>query len=529
MSETDARLSFERHATSKIRDVNDLFNIRTMGFRGEALASIAAIAQVSLISKRPADETGTHIQIEGSRFISQEPVACNTGSIFSIKNLFYNVPARRKFLKTNSTELKHIITEFQRIALANANISFSLHHNNTEIYNLQPSSFKQRIIALFGKSAAQYLVNISLDTGMVKITGFIGKPEYARKSAGEQFFFVNNRFVRHSLLHKAVLNAYNNLIPAGSYPSYFIYFDVDPKTIDINIHPTKTEIKFQDEQAIFQFLQVAVRESLGKSNFMPAIDFNTENKIEIPLLRNNTIIKPPVIDINPAFNPFDKDKSRTYSQNRPELDGWQQLYPSKESTAEQITVPLPATGGNRLFQFKHKYILMPVKSGLMIIDQHRAHQRILFERYKQLLKNNTSIVQQNLFPHHLDLEPSDHALILELKEDLSKLGFDIADFGNHSVIINGIPAEIKNPDAESMIYTILDEYRQTEEDIGIPASEKSARSMAAASAIPYGTALSTEEMQEIVDALFSCEAPGYSPAGKPVLSILSNDEIEKRF
>lgn len=542
MSETDARLCFERHATSKIKDINDLFCIRTMGFRGEALASIAAIAQVSLKTKRQEDEVGTHIQINGSDFICQEPVVCANGTTFAVKNLFFNVPARRKFLKSNATELRHVINEFQRLAIANPQVEMSLYHNNTEVYNLPAANLKQRIINIFGKSMNQVLVSLSNDTSILSIKGYVGKPEYAKKSTSEQFFFVNNRYMRHPYFHKAVMNAYENIIPPDSMPSYFIFFDVDPGKIDVNIHPTKTEIKFTDERAIFQILMAITKEVLGKSNFMPAIDFNTDNKIDIPPVGPNTTIRIPRIDVNANYNPFEKELSEIHGSSRTEKDNlahWNKLFAGMEMPiASSITETekennlFPGknndSAGN-FFQLKNKYVLTPVKSGLMIIDQHRAHERILFERFMQCVQSKSIIAQQNLFPQTVELSADDYLLVIDLAQDLLCLGFDVRDFGNNTVVVHSFPADAKTQDAATMLHNLLEEYKSSSRNIREGIKERIASSLASASAIPYGTALSREEMRELVDGLFACSSPGYTHRGKIVLSIFSIDELEKRF
>lgn len=542
MSETDARLSFERHATSKIRDANDLFNIRTMGFRGEALASIASIAQVNLKTKRKEDELGTEIDINACQVEKQEVCACADGTNFSIKNIFFNVPARRKFLKSDATEFNHIITEFQRIALANCNIEFILHHNNNEIYNLPRASQKQRIVTLYGKHLNQNLVNIELDTTLIKIRGFVGKPEAAKKTSGEQYFFVNNRYMKHAYFHKAIVSAYDQLIQSDAIPSYFIYFDVDPKTIDINIHPTKTEIKFENERALWQIINVSVKKTLGKSNFMPSIDFNTEGLIEIPILNKNTTdIKIPQINLNPEFNPFKNETNsfvKTSNKDQHNVRNWEKLYPSTAFSEDQQE-PVNTLGIQKeliytekqksVYQFKNKYILTPVRSGLMIIDQQRAHERILYERFIKTIHSHTGITQQNLFPQKIELNTADYLLILQIKDDLAILGFDIADFGSNSIVINGIPSDSKNQNPLNMLESLLEEFKTSEKDIKSDQKEKIARSMAKASSIKAGTALKTEEMQELFDLLFACEMPNYSPSGKVIVSILSLEELEKRF
>ena len=543
MSDTDARMCFERHATSKIREANDLFAIHTLGFRGEAMASIAAVAQVILRTRRPDDEIGTQVTLAGSLVESQEPVTCDAGSNFMVKNLYFNTPARRKFLKTNNAELKHIIHEFQRVALANPQVEFSLVHNDAEIYLLPAANLKQRIVHLFGKSINQNLTTLDTTTSLVKISGFIGKPECAKKTSGEQFFFINNRFMKHPYFHRAVMNAYEKLLPADYFPSYFIFLEADPGSIDINIHPTKTEIKFEEEPAIFQIVVAATREALGKFNLIPSIDFNTEQAIEIPPLRHNESFRVPQIPYNTDYNPFDIEKRgfENYA-SRSENDAlrnWEKLYPDSDTvriekpvpdteTQQQINLTGCDTGG-RFFQLKNKYILTGVKSGLMIIDQHHAHERILYEKYLQTLAHNQTVAQQTLFPETLELEPSDYLMTLELIGDLHALGFDIRDFGSNTVVLNGCPADLLNPDPKGLLESILDEFKNKRTDIKIKARERLILSLAAASAVNYGRPLSDAEMQELVDRLFACENPNYAPSGYPIISIISLEEIEKKF
>jgi DNA mismatch repair protein MutL len=543
MSDTDARMCFERHATSKIKEAGDLFAIHTLGFRGEAMASIAAVSQVVLRTRRKEDEIGTQVTIAASVVESQEPITCDTGTNFLVKNLYFNTPARRKFLKTNNAELKHIIHEFQRVALANPQVEFSLVHNESEIYNLPATNPKQRIVHLFGKSVNTNLTNIDTTTSIVKIGGFIGKPELAKKTSGEQFFFINNRFMKHPYFHRAVMNAYEKLLPADYLPSYFIFLETDPASIDINIHPTKTEIKFEEEPAIFQIIVAAVREALGKFNLMPSIDFDTEKAIEIPPLRPDRSFGVPQISYNSGYNPFEMERKgfENYAaKNEGDmLRNWEKLYTGQNEMPDEKPVSAPDSqqqfsirgehSGSRFLQLKNRYILTAVKSGLMVIDQHNAHERILYEKYLQSLAHNRGIAQQTLFPETIELEPSDYLMTLELIDDLQALGFDIRDFGSNTVVMNGCPADIHNPDPKGLLESILDEYKNKQTDIKVKARERLLHSLAAASAVNYGKALSDAEMQEIVDRLFACENPNYSPGGNPVISILSLEEIEKKF
>jgi DNA mismatch repair protein MutL len=546
MSETDARLSFERHATSKIREAADLFAIRTMGFRGEALASIAAIAEVELRTRRLEDEVGTLVRINGSVLEVQQPVACPAGSNFSIKNLFFNVPARRKFLKSSSLELKHIIAEFQRVALAYPGIAMSLNHNGADIYNLPAAGLKQRVVGLFGRSMSQQLIDCATQTSVVSISGFVGKPESARKSPGEQFFFVNNRYMKSPYLHKAVMNAFERLLPPDSIPPYFIYFDIDPRSIDVNIHPTKTEIKFEDERTLWQILHAAVRESLGKFAAVPSIDFDTEMVIDIPFFPKSAPVSPPEIEVNPNYNPFIDEDRRVSARPEPTghrhtpVKGWEQLYNDNRGGDFEPPVAMqtlrskgfesePNENDSRFFQLKGNYILTAVKSGLMVIDQKRAHERILYEQYLECLTQGQSVAQKELFPQAVELGAGDHTLILESRDALSLLGLEITNLGQSTIAINSLPANLKVTDPIKLVEELL---LALKEDTALPlenAPQRMALSMAKAAAIGYGRTLTSMEMQDLVDKLFACQHPNVSPEGKMVLTIISIDELEKRF
>lgn len=543
MSETDARMSFERHATSKIREAVDLFAIRTLGFRGEALASVASVAQVILRSRKPENDLGTELIIAGSTVESQEPVNCATGTSITVKNLFFNVPARRKFLKTNHAELKHILYEFQRIALANPDVEFILEHNDSELYSLPRTNIKQRIVHLFGKSINQNLTSIDTETSIVQISGFIGKPEFAKRTPGEQFFFINNRFMKHPYFHKAVLTAYEKILPPETIPAYFIYLDADPDTIDINIHPTKTEIKFENELAIFQILVAATREALGKFNLMPSIDFERESAVEFPVFGKDDPVTAPQISYNRNYNPFDeeyKTPGKTGHNGDENLKYWEKLYspegiPLKsraESTelAGQGSLPIESSKPSDTFiQLKGRYILTPVKSGIMMIDQRRAHERILYERYIRTFAMNYPVAQRSLFPETIELDQADYLMIREILDDLHTIGFDIRDFGSNSVVIAGYPADIHKEDPRDLLEVFLEKYRNSEGDIKVNVRERIAKSMAVAGAVNYGETLTQEVMQELVDNLFACEGPAFSPSGKPVVVILGVEEIEKKF
>lgn len=536
MTETDARLAFERHATSKITTANDLFAISTKGFRGEALASIAAVSMVELKTRRKDDEAGTMVKINGSKVEAQEICSCPAGSSFSVKSLFFNIPARRKFLKSDNTEIRHIINEFQKVALAHPEIKFSLYHNDTEIYNLPESSPPQRIVGIFGKSISQDLISLDTETSLVRISGFIGKPENARKTFGEQFFFVNKRFMKHPYFHKAVMEAYQNILQPDSIPSYFIFLEVDPSRIDINIHPTKTEVKFEDERAIWQIIMASAREALGRFNIAPSLDFENEALIDIPVIASRASApEPPVIEINPEYNPFSGEErpgreNLVEKYEREKWSDWQKLYPPqyKEQDQQQIE-GMPDDLNRRLFQVRNKYIAVPVKSGLMLIDQRRAHERILFEHFLSSLSANRAESQRTLFPEKSELSPSDHFVLEEIRDDLRLLGFDIQDLGNNVVSINSIPASVTDISPRELFESILSDYKAKQADPSQGLKEKLAASIAKSSAIPYGKSLTRNEMEELFDGLFACSSPNYSPAGKQVIQIITIEELEKRF
>jgi DNA mismatch repair protein MutL len=537
MTETDARLSFERHATSKITSAQDLFAITTKGFRGEALASIAAVAMVELRTRREDSETGILVLINGSKVVTQEPCSCPKGSSFSVKNLFFNIPARRKFLKSDNTEIRHIVNEFQKIVIAHPDIKFSLHHNDTEIYNLPGCNLRQRIIGVFGKQINQDLITLETETSLIKIRGFIGKPENARRTYGEQFFFVNNRFMKHPYFHKAVVEAYQNILPVEAIPSYFIFMEADPATIDINIHPTKTEIKFEDERSIWQILMASVREALGRFNIVPSLDFENEALIDIPVRSSsNRMPEHPQIEINTNYNPFEREErlpGRTDFIDRFEKENsenWEKLYSALEKENENPEQYEKIRESQRkFFQIKNKYIVCPVKSGLMLIDQKRAHERVLFERFKDCLSNNSAVSQIDMFPVTAELNPADYYILKEIEGELELLGFRIIHSGKNKITINGKPAGTESSDPLEMLEILLEDYKTTQETPSDGAKDKLASAMAGASAIPYGKVLTPGEMEDLFDTLFACQSPNYSPKGKPVISILTLDDIDKKF
>ena len=547
MSETDARLSFERHATSKISQADDLFALHTMGFRGEALASIAAVAHVSLQTRREEDEVGTSIRIAGSKVQSQEPVSCPVGSNFKIENLFFNVPARRKFLKSNATELSNILTAFERIVLVYPSIHFTLHHNGTEMMNLKAGSLRQRISDVFGRQYSQDLLPVEVHTAMCTITGFVSKPEGARKKSGHDYFFVNGRYMKHPYFHKAVLTAYDRLVPEGMQVPYFLYFEVTPSDIDVNIHPTKTEIKFENEQAIWQILTAAVRDALGKFCEVPAIDFDTQGSPDIPLYDPSRQVTPPQPHYNPDYNPF-KETSRSSMPSRSsQANAWETLYDGLEKTSAFTPVPeegemfAPASSSDSEsqtpsallsekspshYQYKGKYLMTAVKSGLMIIDQHRADIRILYDRYMEQMASHSANTQKLLFPEVIQLAPSDAVLLEKLLPELGNLGFDLSSLGGHSFAINGVPAGIDGLDPVVLL-------RQMVEDSGtLPTQVSSlhsqlALSLARHAAIPYGQLLSNAEIENVINQLFSCSNVNYTPDGKAILCILPQTDIEQ--
>ena len=545
MSETDARLAFERHATSKIRQAEDLFNLHTNGFRGEALASIAAVAQVVLKSRQEGEEVGTQLSISGSRFEGQEACSSSVGSVFSVNNLFYNVPARRKFLKSNSTELNNILTAFERIVLVNPQIAFTLHSNNTELFNLKAGNLRQRIIDVFGKRINQDLLPVNVETTMCKISGFVGKPESARKKGAHQFFFVNGRYMKHPYFNKAVMTAYDRLVPQGEQVPYFLYFDVNPNDIDVNIHPTKTEIKFENEQAIWQILMAAVKESIGMFNDVPSIDFDTEDKPDIPVYNPDVVssASAPKISLNPHYNPFKSSPSSGKpTAVKPVDEQWEQLYEglnnqdsvereadifeSESETEINTSQSILAEKSPAHYQYKGKYVMTAVKSGLMIIDQHRAHVRVLYERYLEQIQQQTSHSQKVLFPEVLQFPVSDEVILEKLLPEMSKMGFELDNLGGGSYAVNAIPTGL---DGINPLHLVQDMVFSAKEK-GVKALDEVHQSLALTlarnAAIPQGQVLSNEEMENLVNDLFACSNVNYTPDGKNVLCILKQQEIE---
>lgn len=535
MSETDARLSFERHATSKIRQAADLFSLHTMGFRGEALASIAAVAQVELKTRLATEEVGTHLSISGSRTISQEPCACPVGSNFHVDNLFFNVPARRKFLKSNATELNNIITAFERIALVYPEIEFTLHSNGTEIFNLKKGNLRQRIIDIFGKKLNQDLLPMGVDTTICKIHGFVGPPESAKKKGAHQYLFVNGRYMKHAYFHKAVQNAFERLVPTGEQVPYFIYFDVVPESIDVNIHPTKTEIKFEGEQAIWQILHAAVKEAIGIFNDVPSIDFDTQDKPEIPVFDSSRQINAPKVSYNPQYNPFKSNGG----ERRTAATDWQQLYQGLDQghplQQNELFAPVEDTAQENIidekspvhYQYKGQYIMTAVKSGLMIIDQHRAHVRILYEQYLSQREKQKGNAQKVLFPERIQLTAAEELCLNKALPEMEKIGLELTDLGAGNYVINAIPATLEGVNATTLVKDMIVSAMEQENNSTDQLFNSMALSMARNAAIPYGQILGNDEMEHLINNLFTCSNVNYTPDGKKILAIMKQEEMKR--
>ncbi len=553
MSETDARLAFERHATSKIRKADDLFSLHTMGFRGEALPSVVAVSQVELRTRRANDEVGTCLHISGSRVESQEPCSCPVGSSFTVSNLFFNVPARRKFLKTNATELNNILTAFERIVLVYPDIAFTLHSNGQELMNLRAGSLLQRITDVYGRRYAQELLPVQVDTALCRLTGYVAKPESARKKGAPEYFFVNGRYMRHAYFHKAVLQAFERLVPAGSHVPYFIYFDVSPANIDVNIHPTKTEIKFENEQSIWQILLAAVRDAVGQFCEIPQIDFDTEGKPDIPVYSPGQDVStggvtPPKTIVTPQYNPFTDHRSGASTVSKKGTGDWETLYTDLTKTQSQTEPQSPSLFGDDAvvlgsvdrtvitaekspihYQYKGRYIMTAVKSGLMIIDQHRADVRIRYEEYLSQLQTRTADTQQILFPEVVQFAPSEVPMVEQVLPRLSAIGFDLSDLGQGSYAVNGIPAGIEGIDYVQLLHNIIDEAVHCGTESPEVLTQTLALSMARHAAIPQGQVLSNDEMENVVNGLFACSNVNYTPDGRRILYILPQQDIEQRL
>ncbi|MEJ8756212.1 DNA mismatch repair endonuclease MutL [Pontibacter sp. H259] len=542
MSETDARMCFERHATSKIKSTEDLFRIRTMGFRGEAMASIGAVAQVELKTKTHSADAGTKLIVEGSAVVTQEPVVTPSGTSIAVKNLFYNVPARRNFLKTNAVEMRHILDEFQRVALAYPEIAFSLYHNEVEVFNLPSAKLSQRIIGVFGNNYKEQMALCDEETPFLSVRGYIGKPEFAKKTRGEQFFFVNNRFIKSGYLNHAVMTAFEGLLPKESYPFYVLFIDIEPDRIDINVHPTKTEIKFDDEKTVYAIVHSAVRKSLGAHNIAPSLDFDGDV--------NFAPLQPIRIQNNEAG--FEQERTTTaYSSGfsvpapkRVSSAGWEQLYEpirnqptGEERISSSASINLlddafadnsPATS-NKTLQVHQKYLLVQVKSGIMVIDQQAAQERILFEKYMASLQKKAVISQALLFPQTIDLSPTDAALVKELKAEFLELGFQFEDFGGNTIILNAIPADVQAANEKELLEELVEQYKNNMATLKLDRRENLARAMAKRLAGRLQTRMSELEMNSLVDKLFGCEVPNYTPSGQKTLVIMELSQLHDLF
>ena len=532
MTEFDARLCFARHATSKLKNADDLWHLRTMGFRGEALASIAAVAQVEMRTRRKEDETGILIQIEGSEIVLQEPISAPAGTSIAVKNLFYNVPARRNFLKSNPVETRHILEEFYRVALAFPDIAFSLINNGEEVHRLMAGTFKQRIVSLFGNSWNEKLLMVKEEHTSVKVSGFIGKPDAAKKTRGDQYFFINNRFIKNSYLNHAVQAAYMDLMPAGDFPVFFIRFEVDPATIDVNIHPTKTEIKFEDDRTVYGILRSAVKKAIGSYALSPSLDFDTEMPF-VSIAGRNTEIKAPHIQVNPDYNPFSNPNPGARN-NAPAMQNiskirWEELAGSPDEKPAQL-IPSESDNAEKSMPWllHGKYVCSQVKSGLMVIDLQGARERIHFERFMHREEHHGAS-QQLLFPVVKELSGPDTELIRALESELKSLGFDFEYFGKHTIKINGVPAEMLDADAKEIIESILEEFKKSQQDLRLNRLENLAKTLAIQAARHLPKQQSPEQLLKLIERLFACETPGFSPNGKQTISIISLDDLAARF
>ena len=537
MTETDARLAFERHATSKIRKADDLFALSTMGFRGEALASIAAVAQVELKTRVAGDEIGTRLSISGSLVMKQDPASCPVGSNFSVENLFFNVPVRRKFLKSNTTELNNILSAFERIVLVYPQVSFTFHNNGVEVFNLKSATIHQRIVDVFGKKINQDLLPVNVDTTVCRISGFVGKPESARKKGAHQYLFVNGRYMKHGFFHKGVMQAYERLITAGDQVPYFIYFTVEPENIDVNIHPTKTEIKFDNEVAIWQILTAAVKDSLGRFNDVSTIDFDVEGKPDIPVFdSSDNDFAAPKVDYNPQYNPF-KESGRQVNHRDNVTRNWEKIYEGliPETAEEKGLFDDDNTQGGGLidekapthYQYKGQYIMTAVKSGLMIIDQERAHIRILYDRYIQQMTSNGHRSQKILFPEMIQFPPSDIVTLQKIMPEMEHFGFELTSLGGGSYAVNGIPSGVEGINVSTLIKDMVASAIENGAVDTAGINHSLALSLARSAAIPHGQVLGNDEMETIVAELFATSNVNYTPDGKLILSILKQHDIEQ--
>ncbi|SHI98502.1 DNA mismatch repair protein MutL [Mesonia phycicola] len=560
MSETDARLSFERHATSKIKLAEDLFQLKTKGFRGEALASIAAIAHVDLKSKQEDTEVGTEIKINGTKVELQQPCVTPKGTVVSVKNLFFNIPARRNFLKSDAVELRHIIDEFQRVALAHPQIAFSLHHNGNELFQLPSSNHRQRIVNVFGGKTNEKLVPVEEETEILKVDGFVGKPEFAKRTKGEQFFFVNDRFIKSPYLNHAVTAAFEGLLKDKTYPSYFLYLTIDPKRIDINIHPTKTEIKFDDEHALYAILRSAIKHSLGQFNVAPVLDFDRDANLDTPYNYSGKQATSPVIEVDRSFNPFEseskftskssggnaKSNYQSSSYAKKNEGSWEALYTASglnsehesnfsnvEFESEEVTGSLfdddKKTESGNTFQLQKKFIISSLKSGLLVIDQHRAHTRILYEDLLKSITVKAAISQQLLFPLVLQFSQQETAMLKELKDSLVQTGFVFERIDTHEVEIKGIPNLISESEVSILLDQLLSDFENEIPESGFTQTDLLAKSLAKSMAIKTGAVLDKVEQIAIVNGLFACKEPNVTPSNRRVFTTLSADDLEKKF
>ena len=551
MSVTDARLCFERHATSKIRQAEDLFSLHTKGFRGEALASIAAIAHVEMKTKQDQEELGNHIIIEGSKFVSQEPAVLPKGTSFAVKNLFYNIPARRNFLKSETVEFRHVVDEFQRVALAHPNIYFTMYHNGSEMFNLPNSNFRQRIVNIFSGKTNEKLVPVQEETEIVTIQGFVGKPEFAKKNKSEQFFFVNDRYIKSGYLHHAVMNAYDGLLPNGAQPSYFIYLNVPPNTIDINIHPTKTEIKFDDEQALYAILRSTIKHSLGQFNVAPALDFDRDPNLDTPYDYQNKNAEYPTVQVDRTYNPFSDEKQSspfsggTSSYKKAETtQSWESLYvglkqdtlevenftfENEEVTASFFDEKEEEQVAKHTYQIQKKYIVSPIKSGMVIINQHRAHQRVLYEQFLTNMTVHQASSQQLLFPLQFHFSANEMKIITELQPALENTGFVFETLNEEYLQISGIPANTSESEVASVLEQLISDLQDGIPDSSFSQNDTIAKSMAKSLAVKTGIYLTEKEQENLVNNLFACKDPNVSPFQKPTFITMRVEDIDKRF
>lgn len=552
MSVTDSRLSFERHATSKIRSAEDLFQLHTKGFRGEALASIAAIAHVELKTRQAHDEVGTQLIVEGSEVVSQEVVVTPKGTSIAVKNLFFNIPARRNFLKSNQVETRHIIDEFHRVALAHPNIQFVMYHNGSEVFNLPESNYRQRIVNIFGAKTNEKLVPVNEETEVVKISGFVGKPEYAKKTRGEQFFFVNDRFIKSAYLNHAISSAFEGLLKDNTHPSYFLNLTVDPQTIDINIHPTKTEIKFDDEHTLYAILRASVKHSLGQFNIAPVLDFDRDANLDTPYeYKDKHHPNDPNIEVDRSFNPFQEKQvsgKQTTFLKKQTLANWDSLYVGLESKGTQTQQDFTSvqfeseeqTGSifkdsnqvetkQTTFQIQNKYIISTIKSGMLVIDQHRAHQRVLYEDFLQHITVKESMSQQLLFPVQLHFSPQEIEILRQVKEDLEHTGFLFSNFTNDGIEISGVPVHVPESEVSVILEQLISDIENEVPDSNFSPTDLLAKSMAKSLAVKSGQSLSVTEQEHLVNSLFGCKEPNMSPTNKSTFVTLSVDELDKKF